>query len=357
MTDMAENSFDSCAKKFNMEEMPEALNFTGRGSNIHSHIMHTGLVTELHKIKLEPINEVHNYSLPSLNTTLSLPTRVGVPSPPFNPIALSPTSSLSRAPSTTSTPATDLKEQPRTPSTSSSQSPQPSQPSSSTTATSTSNNTSGKPPYSYVALIAMAIESSHLRRATLAEIYAYITTNFPFYQKNTKGWQNSIRHNLSLNECFIKVPREGGGERKGNYWTLDPKFEDMFENGNFRRRRRMKRPYRPPEAYPKAYFSDALGQHGLPLPRNLFTPPTYPVSTYSRYDPTTWLQQSQLATYTACNGNYPQQGYPSPGGFTPCNVRQQEPPVRYPYWPPESEYQTSGTHNSPSTDSQLLLQW
>ncbi|XP_008276335.1 forkhead box protein I2-like [Stegastes partitus] len=97
-----------------------------------------------------------------------------------------------------------------------------------------------RPPYSYSALIAMAIQSAPDQRLTLSQIYQYVSNNFPFYSRNKAGWQNSIRHNLSLNDCFQKVPRDERDPGKGNYWTLDPNCEKMFDNGNFRRKRKRK---------------------------------------------------------------------------------------------------------------------
>ncbi|KAH8359542.1 hypothetical protein KR093_007376 [Drosophila rubida] len=95
-----------------------------------------------------------------------------------------------------------------------------------------------KPPYSYISLTAMAIMHSPHKMLPLSEIYRFIMDKFPYYRNNMQKWQNSLRHNLSFNDCFIKVPRNISKAGKGSYWTLHPKALGMFENGSLLRRRK-----------------------------------------------------------------------------------------------------------------------
>ncbi|MGH0175290.1 UNVERIFIED_CONTAM: hypothetical protein FKN15_069980 [Acipenser sinensis] len=96
-----------------------------------------------------------------------------------------------------------------------------------------------KPPYSYIALIAMAIRDSTTGRLTLAEINEYLMKKFPFFRGSYTGWRNSVRHNLSLNDCFLKVLRDPSRPwGKDNYWMLNPNSEYTFADGVFRRRRK-----------------------------------------------------------------------------------------------------------------------
>lgn len=95
-----------------------------------------------------------------------------------------------------------------------------------------------KPPMSYVALITMAIKSSKEGRLTLSDIYDYLIKNFQFFRTTrSRGWMNAVRHNLTLNDCFVKLPRDPLMRGKGSYWCIDPESKGMFNHGSLKRRR------------------------------------------------------------------------------------------------------------------------
>jgi hypothetical protein len=92
-----------------------------------------------------------------------------------------------------------------------------------------------KPQHSYIGLIAMAILSTPDHKMVLSDIYQYILDNYPYFRNRGPGWRNSIRHNLSLNDCFVKSGRSANG--KGHYWAIHPANVDDFMKGDFRRRK------------------------------------------------------------------------------------------------------------------------
>ncbi|MFT7804277.1 forkhead box protein K2 [Arapaima gigas] len=169
-----------------------------------------------------------------------------------------------------------------------------------------------KPPYSYAQLIVQAITMAQDKQLTLNGIYTHITKNYPYYRTADKGWQNSIRHNLSLNRYFIKVPRSQEEPGKGSFWRIDPASESKLIEQAFRKRRPRGVPcFRTPlgplssrsaPASPNhsgvlsAHSSgvqtpDSLSREGSPVPIEAETPPAPTTTTTT----TTTAVQPKLA--------------------------------------------------------------
>ncbi|KAI1617270.1 forkhead box protein J1 [Exophiala viscosa] len=92
-----------------------------------------------------------------------------------------------------------------------------------------------KPPFSYATMIAQAIFSSDEEKLTLSNIYSFIAEKYAFYRHSNSGWQNSIRHNLSLNKAFQKVPRRTDEPGKGMKWQIAPEFRQEYWKKQARR--------------------------------------------------------------------------------------------------------------------------
>ena len=117
----------------------------------------------------------------------------------------------------------------------------------------------------FVAVIAQGILSVPSKRMTLSSIYNFIAKTFPHFDKEKgPGWRNSVRHNLSSNDCFVKASRAENG--KGHYWMIHPKDLPEFAKGNYRRPRK---PRRPRCSHALGCATDR-GILGLPLSASLF---------------------------------------------------------------------------------------
>lgn len=173
-----------------------------------------------------------------------------------------------------------------------------------------------KPPYSYAQLIVQAITMAPDKQLTLNGIYTHITKNYPYYRTADKGWQNSIRHNLSLNRYFIKVARSQEEPGKGSFWRIDPASEGKLIEQAFRKRRPRGVPcFRTPvgplssrsaPASPNhmgvlsAHSSgvqtpDSLSREGSPVPMESEAPPAPPTQTAAVQPKLAVIQEARFA--------------------------------------------------------------
>ncbi|KAK9314806.1 fork head domain-containing protein [Lipomyces starkeyi] len=98
-----------------------------------------------------------------------------------------------------------------------------------------------KPPNSYSNLIEVSLRTFATERGmSLSDIYQAIQELFPYYRFAPYGWQNSVRHNLSLNKLFVKIAKEG----KGWLWGLD---EELYREKEAKKNRPLARERREQE--------------------------------------------------------------------------------------------------------------
>ncbi|KAG8956861.1 hypothetical protein FRC04_000339 [Tulasnella sp. 424] len=161
----------------------------------------------------------------------------------------------------------------------------------------------GRPPYPYSTLIRYAIEGSERGKLTLSELYTHIEARFPWFSKNGAGWKNSIRHNLSLNKSFVKIPRPLTEPGKGSYWCINYNAADGENAGDGAGTEPAKRKRKKKEEGPARVHQVADGastDSAIPPPAPSVYENPYPTSGYNG--------QPVPQGY----GYPPQQSYPSP---------------------------------------------
>ncbi len=92
-----------------------------------------------------------------------------------------------------------------------------------------------RPSESLKVLIAQAMAERSDRSMMVGEIYQRIKDKHAFYRSQAEAsWQSSIRHCLTINKCFVKVPKAAAdAAHKGGCWTMvpeaDPALQQLLE--------------------------------------------------------------------------------------------------------------------------------
>ena len=78
-----------------------------------------------------------------------------------------------------------------------------------------------KPTLPYWRLIEQALRASPAHALSLRDIYTWMEVTYPYYlYDQSKSWKNAVRHNLSIQKAFRKVPRRPGSDEKSCLWEL-----------------------------------------------------------------------------------------------------------------------------------------
>ena len=164
-----------------------------------------------------------------------------------------------------------------------------------------------KPPCSYATLISQAILAAPDEKQALNGIYEFIKSKFSYYRHMDGGWQNSIRHNLSLNPAFQKIARESHEPGKGSKWYITPDRIEEFRRNGFKTTsrggaRRVSNPNSPapknttsPRKTPPKDMSALLPPFKTSPTVNTPTLHAYPPAAQESYTPTRGPHPSTLA--------------------------------------------------------------
>ncbi len=194
-----------------------------------------------------------------------------------------------------------------------------------------------KPSYSYAMLIGMAILRAPNRRLTLAQIYKWISDTFAFYRNSQEtGWQNSIRHNLSLSKSFSKQERPKDDPGKGHYWVINPGFEKQYHKV---------KPVRRP-TQPESFMSAYPGQ--VRRPSTAMSGSFPPMSSAKGFDSSKYPEEPELPSSDAtipCSDPAAHDGHDPLSMPPPRQIPSSPPPVDIHSSPPPPVSRSRTTRN------------